>query len=300
MIFFSIIIPTYNRANIIGRTISSVIQQGFNHWELIIVDDGSVDHTAEIVNAFADDRIRYFKIQNIERGAARNYGLQQATGMYVNYFDSDDIMNPDRLQLISEFIEQANSPSVMYSQFDYIDSSGKIVDEMKRVYASFSEDLLHNNFLAASSVFLKRTVATQFLFHEDRRLATAEDWELWLRVNTQHDFAELRRRTFSIVEHTNRSLSTISAQRIEERDLYFLKVIKENPVFEKKYGMKKTNLFMADRYTFIALTYAMVNEKTKALRFLRKSVKTSVDVLMRRRFWGTVKNLFMERRPAAS
>ena len=71
---FSIVIPTYNRAHLIGKTIESVLRQEFTDFEILIVDDGSKDNTEEVASTFTDKRIRYLKKQNAERGAARNYG----------------------------------------------------------------------------------------------------------------------------------------------------------------------------------------------------------------------------------
>jgi glycosyltransferase involved in cell wall biosynthesis len=88
--FFSIILPTYNRASFISKAIESVIDQLYNKWELIILDDGSTDNTKEIVLSFNDDRIRYIYQENKERSAARNNGIRNAKGEYICFLDSDD------------------------------------------------------------------------------------------------------------------------------------------------------------------------------------------------------------------
>jgi len=76
-ILFSIIIPTYNRAHLISKSIKSVLNQTYSNWELILVDDGSEDNTEEIVNSFGDNRIKYFYKKNEERSIARNYGIDK-------------------------------------------------------------------------------------------------------------------------------------------------------------------------------------------------------------------------------
>ena len=75
---FSIVIPTYNRAHLIGKTIESMLRQEFQDFEILVVDDGSKDNTGDVVKTFTDSRIQYFKKENAERGAARNYGATQA------------------------------------------------------------------------------------------------------------------------------------------------------------------------------------------------------------------------------
>ena len=85
MIFFSIIIPTYNRAKFITNAINSVINQSYKNWELIIIDDGSTDNTAEVVRKIAknDTRIKYHYQKNAERSAARNNGISKALGDWI-------------------------------------------------------------------------------------------------------------------------------------------------------------------------------------------------------------------------
>ena len=98
---FSIIIPTYNRAHLILKTLESVKNQSFVDYELIIVDDGSSDNTKEVVNKFIlDNKLsnwHYFNKVNGERGAARNYGIEKATGLYVTFLDSDDLIYSNHL-----------------------------------------------------------------------------------------------------------------------------------------------------------------------------------------------------------
>ena len=95
--FFSVIIPTYNRAGLIGKAIDSVLAQTFADWELLIIDDGSTDNTRQIVEAYTDRRVKYIYQENAERSAARNNGVAQAAGKYICFLDSDDYCLPDRL-----------------------------------------------------------------------------------------------------------------------------------------------------------------------------------------------------------
>ena len=94
-LIFSIIIPTYNRAHIILRAIESVKIQTFSNWELIIVDDGSTDHTEDTIRKIDDPRINYFKKNHAERSAARNFGIAKAKGKYICFLDSDDYFLKD-------------------------------------------------------------------------------------------------------------------------------------------------------------------------------------------------------------
>lgn len=87
----SIIVPTYNREKVIGRALQSILRQTYESYEIIVVDDGSVDHTQDIVEQIADDRIRYIRLeQNQGAGHARNVGIQESKYDYIAFLDSDD------------------------------------------------------------------------------------------------------------------------------------------------------------------------------------------------------------------
>jgi glycosyltransferase involved in cell wall biosynthesis len=105
MPFFSIIIPTYNRAHTIRRPLDSILAQTFTDWELIIVDDGSTDDTQSVVDSYHDVRISYVWQENQERSAARNHGIRLAKGEWICFLDSDDEYLPEHLQILFDGIQ---------------------------------------------------------------------------------------------------------------------------------------------------------------------------------------------------
>src|SRR5690554_3366688 len=109
----SIIIPTYNRAHLIGETLDSVLAQTYTHWECIVVDDGSTDNTDEVMAEYLikDSRIQYFHRPNTHLpggNGARNYGFLQSKGKYIQWFDSDDLMDVEKLKVKVENIISYN------------------------------------------------------------------------------------------------------------------------------------------------------------------------------------------------
>ena len=288
--FFSIIIPTYNRAHLIGKTVEAILRQTFSDFELIIVDDGSTDGTCKVIRNIKDRRLLYFSISNGERGRARNYGVSLATGEYINFFDSDDEFLVS-LNLLYTYLNEQELPPVVYGGLEIENVGTGVVYAPKKPYKSFTKNLLFDNFLACGSVFLKREIAIKFPFEEDRRLSSAEDWELWLRIHSRYDFAELNTPVFKIIEHKGRSLSGISSSKVEQRDNLFANLVRSNPFFIKKYGVSATNLFIADRYTFIALSHAVAGDKGSSFHYLLKSLKLSRSVIKRKRFWAVAKKL---------
>lgn len=120
----SIIIPTYNRAHLLGETLDSILSQTYQNWECIVVDDGSTDITKEVITKYLtkDFRFRYYERPlNKPKGAnaCRNYGLQKSNGEYINFFDSDDLMGPEFLVRKLEVLEQENVDFVVSQSLNF-------------------------------------------------------------------------------------------------------------------------------------------------------------------------------------
>ncbi len=135
----SIIIPTFNRAHLIVETLDSVLAQTYENWECIIVDDGSSDNTEQLIAEFIkkEPRISYFKKpKNLPKGpsSARNYGLTKSQGEYINWFDSDDLMHPDKLKIDLEHITLGD--------YDFTISQSKFFNEKGEIQKDYWNDSL--------------------------------------------------------------------------------------------------------------------------------------------------------------
>src|ERR1035437_6833964 len=115
MVLFSIVILTYNRADLVGHTIESVFSQRFRDYELIVVDDGSTDDTPAVLAQYSD-RAQLVRQENQGIGGARNTGLLRATGDYVIFLDSDDLWFPWTLETLSKVIAMHNGPAIVRSE----------------------------------------------------------------------------------------------------------------------------------------------------------------------------------------
>ncbi len=289
--YFSIVMPCYNRADIIGEVVAAVLRQEYPAFELLLVDDGSRDNLREVVATVADPRVRYFYKENGERGAARNYGAQQACGRYINFFDSDDEMYPNHLRVVKDYLDQQGEVEVVHTGYERLDEQDRLIAEMYQWPASTNELLLYDNPFACNTVFVRRDIALANPFVEDRRLASAEDWELWLRLASQYPFHPIRQKTFCLREHSGRSLNTIAPQTVCQRDEFFAQLIQQNVQFAKRFP-GHTGQFVADRYTFIALMLALSKQhRAKTLGCLWQAVQQDPTVLWRRRFLASLKHL---------
>ncbi|MBL7718280.1 MAG: glycosyltransferase family 2 protein [Flavipsychrobacter sp.] len=125
MPFFSVIIPSFNRADKLGACITSVLEQTFPDFELLIIDDGSTDNTREVVASFTDKRIIYTYQENKERSASRNKGMSLARGRYIAFLDSDDVYSAHHLQSLYGAIAASGFPVAMIkTRVNYIGKPG--------------------------------------------------------------------------------------------------------------------------------------------------------------------------------
>jgi glycosyltransferase involved in cell wall biosynthesis len=207
--FFSIIIPTYNRADLLGVAIESVLKQTFTDWELLIVDDGSTDNTAEVVKGFADARIKYIYQTNAERSAARNNGIAQSTGRYICFLDSDDYYLPDRLALLYNEMARRQWPVGMFYTGLLLEKEGRVSEanidytENENVYDNIASHTIHSQQACISSVVLSE-------FRFDPRFRISEDMELWLRIASKYPVIYLEDQfTIVVVEHDNRTVNVM-------------------------------------------------------------------------------------------
>ena len=120
----SVIIPAFNAATTIQRTIGTVLQQSFTAWELIVIDDGSTDRTAELVREIRDDRIRLYSIVNAGVAAARNFGIEHASGSFIAFLDADDWWMTEKLMDQHAALLEDPAAGLAYSWTLFIDDEG--------------------------------------------------------------------------------------------------------------------------------------------------------------------------------
>ena len=286
---FSIVIPTYNRAHLIGKTIESVLKQEFADFEILIIDDGSKDNTEEAVSTFTDKRIQYLKKQNAERGAARNYGSSRAKGLYINFFDSDDLMYPNHLMVAFKLINSVGNPEFLHLAYDYQFENGSITNQVNNFNEKIQKSILFNNGLSCNGVFLRKDIATQFPFEEDRTLASSEDWELWIRLVSRFKLHYSNEITSSVVNHDQRSLFTIPAPKVIARDLLLIDKLKADPIVMSVYG-SSFNKYIAERFTFFMLCLSEQKQRAEVWKWGIRAFQVHPLIIFSKRFMASLKN----------
>ena len=264
----SVVIPTYNRAHMVGRSIRSVLEQTFQDFELIIVDDGSTDNTEEVVRSFGDGRIRYVRHeQNKGEAAARNTGVKLAEGKYVASQDSDDEWLPEKLARQVEILD--NSPpevGVVYTGFWKTQNGRKTYipfSWVKQPNGNLHKQLLRGNFIG-SPVTLIRKECFEKAGMFDERLTNVVDWELWIRISKHYHFRYIAEPLVIAYYHSE----NISSSRQSLIDALELILEKHSEDFEKEKKM------LAKQCFDIGSLLIANGESDKAMRYLKRAVRT--------------------------
>ncbi|MBF0557328.1 MAG: glycosyltransferase [Nitrospirae bacterium] len=186
MPLFSVIIPTFNRADLLRRAVDSVLAQTFGNFEVIVIDNHSSDHTAEILASYKDDRVSWHAIRNNGIiAASRNLGIRKAAGEWISFLDSDDWWHPAKLETVCNYLEQAD---VVYHGLNIHTPKGKSflrsLNGRQVKSPVFVDLMIRGNALSTSSVTVRKDIAEKIgCFSEEKSLIAVEDFDLWLRIS---------------------------------------------------------------------------------------------------------------------
>jgi len=186
----SIIIPTYNRAHIIGETLSSLLAQTYTNWECIIVDDGSTDNTEEVIQTFADKDARfqhYKRPKTLQKGPSvcRNFGYEQSKGEYIQWFDSDDLMHPEKLTIKFDYALKYQADVIVdkHSDSNFTDDIRNFKVDSFTSSDFYIDFILGERPVITNDVMLKRKIIGKERF--DEHLWKGEEYEFYSRVFQQ-------------------------------------------------------------------------------------------------------------------
>ncbi|SHE33560.1 Glycosyltransferase involved in cell wall bisynthesis [Fodinibius roseus] len=187
----SIIVPAYNAEDYIGETIQSVLEQSYENWELLLVDDGSTDRTKEVIQKYLNDpRIKYFYKKNGGQGSARNLGIKKAGGEYLAFLDADDLWDVDKLKTQVKVLSEKKDIVLVFSRLRRIDHKGNYLNRDlgsgTGVYRGFRALFL----LAAGTITIPNSsvIATREdvvrvgCYSEKDEVRNMEDYDLWFRM----------------------------------------------------------------------------------------------------------------------
>lgn len=183
----SVVIPTFNRASVLKRALKSIQVQTFTSWEVLIIDNHSVDSTDQLVSDFNDPRIKLFKIHNNGViAASRNMGIREASGEYIAFLDSDDWWKPEKLKLSLDALNAG--ADIVYHDLFLVTKSDQRLFLKKAATRGLTRPVFDNlltggNCINNSSVVVKKDLLISIGgVSEDCDLIATEDYDCWLRI----------------------------------------------------------------------------------------------------------------------
>lgn len=247
MVKVSVIIPVYNSAKTITRTLDSIKDQLLNDWEILIVDNGSTDKTVELVRNYVQDDKR-IKLLFSDRGrsVARNYGIEKASGQYLLFLDADDEISSEMLLKATDYLDShAKYTAIATSCIIQNDSNGK--QQKKKVYYPFNNCLYGLNPFRINSVVLRNDDVSGF----DTDLRICEDWLFWVENLAGREVKLLSNVYGSIVHVTGENSSNSYPEM-----LYYQLTVRM--LIREKYSFSSLKLFVKDLKMLILGHYFQV------------------------------------------
>jgi len=288
MPFFSIIIPTYNRSALLKELLQLFTQQTFGDFEIIVVDDGGKDDSEQVVSSFSDNRFYYFKKTNGGVSSARNFGLTKATGKYINFFDSDDLVYPEHLSEACKFFNAHPDSRVLIFDYDWGDRARKKSRLISNRYKNPNKAIFYQNYISTNAIFIERNLIKEIWFVE--HLSISEDWQYWIRLAAITKFTTVNISTSCIVEHPSRGINKISLPSIIAQKDLFINSLKNDKDIQV---MQDFNLDVISSHfcSFIALNAALVGQKKTSVAYFAKSIGLYFPGIFSRRSLAIIKHI---------
>ncbi len=264
----SVIIPTYNRSDEIAKSIESVLKQSYSNIEVIIIDDGSIDNTEELIKNIDDERVVYFYQNNQGTSSARNKGILLSNGKYIAFQDSDDEWLFDKLRRQVEILEGlGNKVAVCYCDMKRINLNG-LETYWKAPHPVNTGDIISNNTLdyqvygIGIQTVLVRKICVDEIGYFDLDLDRFIDLEWLIRLSLKFNFEYINEPLVNFYE--SKGISTNSKALINARKKIYSKYERE---------LKKNNLFVISQKVRIAEAYWKDNDIKKSREFALKTIK---------------------------
>ena len=257
----SVIIPTHNRAEFLRSAITSILNQTFQDFEIVIIDDASKDRTREVIAHFNDTRIKVLHNQ-VSKGAAesRNTGIMNAKSEYIAFLDDDDEWLPEKLKIQICLLD--NSPQEVGGICTGYFTIEKVGGRILSMNSPEMNDIYKDNFIITSSILLRRECFEKCgLF--DENMPTSSDYDMWIRISKDFSFEIIKKALVNYYIHG------------DKLTFNYEKKIKGLEVLLEKHGnlLKKYRKEYSMIYFKLGIYYCFEGEIQKGIKAFGKSVR---------------------------
>jgi glycosyltransferase involved in cell wall biosynthesis len=268
----SVIIPCYNQGRFLPFSLQSVLEQTFQDWEAVIVNDGSIDNTAAVAAQFRDPRILYIEQKNRGLAGARNKGIHSARAQIIALLDSDDLWEPEFLEIMMDQLERYPQAAGAYCGHQYVDVKGQEigVPSLKVVPPeTFHHHVSRGNWLVPGAVVFRKAIAQEMgLFDESMR--AVEDTDLWIRMSARYEFVGVPE---ILVKYRRHGSNMTADPQHMVKALYQLTQKMHGPLDENDVsGCKEKRIGYAMFYESAARKYLEVGNYKKSADYFEKMV----------------------------
>ncbi len=286
--FFSVIIPTYNRAGLISKTIDSVLNQTFRDFEIIIIDNKSTDNTVEILQPYLkNSSIRLFvQDKNYERARSRNKGFEEANGEFVTLLDSDDVLYPDCLNDAYNFYLKDNTIKFFHGGYEEFNEQGKIIRKDSLVEKKNPlKELANGNYISNIGVFINRDIAREVKVDETPVLIGMEDYDFVLRVLYKvKKVGFIPKINCGVLNHPGRTVLTQDMEKIKNRVEYIIQKSSNENLFKGETASYKRN-FLTGNLLYLCGAAAIRGLSVEAFRYWTKTAISNISAIFTIKYW---------------
>lgn len=259
----SVTMATYNRTEQIKESIQSVLNQTFQDFELIVINDGGTDEVKDIVDSFKSSKIKYHKLsENRGLSCARNEGILRAEGKYIAYLDDDDIYYPDCLETLVQALDENTC------KFVYLNTKAVIGEyedgEFKPLCTRFlwdkefnKDDLLLGNYISVLSIMHHKSIFNEVgLF--DESIPTSMDWEMWIRSSLKFNFLHVSKTAgeYRIKQDNKTSINKAEMHFFRDLIQFYYQFYQGTVAFIRYYLVTKQEYKARELYQRILVNYA--------------------------------------------
>ncbi len=297
--FFSVVIPTYNRAAFIEATLQSVLKQTYPHYEIIVVDNASTDNTEELLQEYLrSGKIKFIRHdQNYERARSRNTGMAAARGDFVTLLDSDDFMYPDNLADAAEYARANPAMKCFHNLYEYVDSDKNV---LRKVVMPSLDDRLNaiaeGNFMSCIGDFIHRDIYQHYQFDTAETLTGGEDWDFWLRVLADHKVGRIEKVNSGVLQHEGRSVNHQNLEKTRAGVEYLCAKLSSDPHLKEVYRPYIKRI-QGNSVLYMAILANGSGLFHEARGFLREALKKDPGLILNGRFWRVARRAWFKLQP---
>lgn len=265
----SVVLPTYNRAQLLGDSVQSVLNQTYDDFELIVVDDASTDDTEDVIRDIGDSRVKYIEHDENEGApAARNTGLKHADGHLISFQDSDDTWEPRKLELQVRSFENASSNvGVVYTgMMRERDHSTVYIpySSVEMTEGDIRSSISKQNFIPTQTAMVRKQCFDEVGYFDEKTWPIS-DWELWIRISKQYQF-DLVDEALVTGKVRPDSISKAARPKVEARK----RIVGKHRSFFDDNSLSR-QLF------FIGHGFMKLGETTKGRAYLKRAAEVNPD-----------------------